>query len=213
VSTVLPDTVEDLAGRARAVRVDVVDTPVAGRGMMSVEEGTVQVLVGDEGPLLARLEPILRRFAGRVVPAGGLGSGAALKLAHNVIVYAGFAATIEAIELARAAGVRTGLVEDVARTSGALGDLAAFAMPFYRHARDDPHGPGEDEMLRGAAELLEKDLADAVDLGRHHGVDLPVARLLRHSGATIFPFDPDADESHRDPTKSAAEWLDDVLRE
>jgi 3-hydroxyisobutyrate dehydrogenase-like beta-hydroxyacid dehydrogenase len=189
LSTVLPATIAVLAARAAERGVHLVDTPVAGRGMFSVGEGTMSVLVGDEGELVARLEPTLLRFASRVVRAGQLGSGAALKLAHNVIVYAGFAAMIEAVELARAAGVRDGLVEDVARTSGALSALSAFHLPVYKHLRDEPHGVDEDQILRVAAALVDKDLADAVALAEAHGLELPIARLLCHSGSAIFQVD------------------------
>lgn len=187
LSTVSPSTIESLAAVAADRGVHLVDTPVAGRGMFSVEEGTMSVMVGDDGDLVTRLEPTLRRFASNVVAAGGLGSGAALKLAHNIVVYAGLAAMIEAVELARAAGVRDGLVENVAQASGALSELDAFTLPFYKHFRDDPHAAEEDEALRVAAALLEKDLADAVALAAEHDVDVPVARLLSHSGDAIFP--------------------------
>jgi len=186
LSTVLPLTIVSLAALAADRGVDLVDTPVAGRGMFSVEDGTMSVFVGDEGELVARLESTLLRFASRVVSTGQLGSGAALKLAHNIVVYAGFAAMIEAVELARAAGVRDGLVEQAAQASGALSELSAFHFPFYKRFRDEPHAAGEDEMLRVAAALLDKDLADAVALGEAYGVALPVARLLSHSGETIF---------------------------
>jgi 3-hydroxyisobutyrate dehydrogenase-like beta-hydroxyacid dehydrogenase len=186
LSTVSPSTIESLAAMAAERGVHLVDTPVAGRGMFSVEEGTMSVMVGDDGELVTRLEPTLRRFASKVVAAGRIGSGAALKLAHNIVVYAGFAAMIEAVELARAAGVHDGLVQDVAHTSGALSELSEFTLPFYEHFRDDPHSADEDEVLRVAAALLEKDLADAVALAATHGVDVPVARLLARSGDAIF---------------------------
>ncbi len=187
LSTVMPATIASLAARASERQVHLVDTPVAGRGMFSVEEGTMSVLVGDDGELFERLQPTLERFGSRILPAGRLGSGAALKLAHNVVVYAGFAAMIEAVELARAAGVREGLVEEVTQASGALSELSAFTLPFYRHFRDDPHTESEDEALNVAAALLNKDLSDAVALGKHCGVSLPVAELLSHSGDKIFP--------------------------
>ena len=44
-------------------------------------------------------------FAARLVHAGPLGAGSALKLAHNVMVYHGYLAVIEAVELGHAAGV------------------------------------------------------------------------------------------------------------
>jgi 3-hydroxyisobutyrate dehydrogenase len=186
LSTVSPSTIESLAATAAVRGVHVVDSPVAGRGMFSVEEGTMSVMVGDDGELVTRLEPTLRRFASKVVAAGRLGSGAALKLSHNIVVYAGLAAMMEAVELARAAGVRDGLVEEVAQASGALSELSAFTLPFYKHFRDDPHVAAENEILRVAAALLEKDLAGAVALAAVHDVDVPVARLLSHFGDAIF---------------------------
>ena len=187
LSTVTPATIEALAPLASERGVDLVDTPVAGRGMFSVAEGTMSVLVGGEGEIVERLRPTLNRFASKVVSAGQLGSGAALKLAHNIVVYAGFAAMIEAVELASAAGVRDGLVEEVAEASGALSDLSAFSLPFYKHFRDDPHAPDEDEILRVTSALVDKDLTDAVKLAQAHGLTLPVAQLLSHSGTRIFP--------------------------
>ena len=77
-------------------------------------------------------------------------------------------------------------MEEVAQSSGALSQLSAFTLPFYTHFRDDPHGADEDEILRVAAALLEKDLADAVALAAAHDVDVPVARLLSHFGDAIF---------------------------
>jgi len=186
LSTVSPSTIESLAATAAERGVHLVDTPIAGRGMFSVEEGTMSVMVGGDEDLVTRLEPTLRRFASKVVATGRLGSGAALKLAHNIVVYAGFAAMMEAVELARAAGVRDGLVEEVAQASGALSKLSAFTLPFYKHFRDDPHNAAEDEALRVAAALLEKDLADAVALAAAHHVEVPVARLLSHFGDSIF---------------------------
>jgi 3-hydroxyisobutyrate dehydrogenase-like beta-hydroxyacid dehydrogenase len=189
LSTVMPATVQALAPLAVERGIDLVDTPVAGKGPFSVQQGTMSVLVGDDGEIVERLRPTLLRFATKVLSAGRLGSGAALKLAHNIVVYAGFAAMIEAVELTRAAGVRDGLLEEVTEASGALSELSAFALPFYKHFRDDPHAPDEDEVLRVTAALVDKDLADAVELAQSHGLTLPVAQLLSHSGTRIFPVE------------------------
>jgi len=189
LSTVLPETIKSLAMMAAQRGVALVDSPLAGHGMFSVADGTMSALVGDDGPAFERLRPTLLRFASNVVPAGGLGSGAALKLAHNIVAYAGIAAMVEAMELARAAAVRDGLVETIAGRSGALSELGAFAVPFYKHFRDDPHAPEENEMLQVAAALLEKDLSDAVALGISYEVELPLASFLSHMGGRIFQVD------------------------
>jgi 3-hydroxyisobutyrate dehydrogenase-like beta-hydroxyacid dehydrogenase len=187
LSTVKPSTISSLAQLSTARGVALVDSPLAGRGMFSVEEGSMTALVGDDGKVFERLEPVLGRFSSQVLPAGGLGSGAALKLAHNVVVYAGFAALIEAEELVLAAGVREGLLEEVAGLSGAISDLSAGYLQYYKHFRDDPHSEFEDEALKVAAALLDKDLSDAVALAESFGLSLPVASLLSHAGAKVFP--------------------------
>lgn len=189
LSTVLPETVQALATQAAEKGVDIVDTPVAGRGMFSIEEGTMSALVGDDDKLFERIKPVLSLFCSEVIPAGAIGSGAALKLAHNIVVYAGFAAMIEAVELARAAGVSEGLLEKVATSSGALSKLSAFFMPHYQHRRDHPHNKDEDALLQVAAALVEKDLGDAAQLAREHGINLPVAELVSGFGSKIFSTD------------------------
>jgi len=187
ISTVMPSTIISLAEEAAARGVDLVDTPMAGRGMFSVSEGTMTVMVGDQGELVEKLKPTLGHFASRVVPAGRLGSGAALKLTHNMVGYAGFAALVEADKLAEAAGVGDGLLEAVAGASGALSDLSAMYMEFYKRFRDTPHTSEEDAALHVAAALLDKDLGDAVALADSLDIATPVARLLSHSGTTVFP--------------------------
>ena len=48
ISTVLPATIATLAAQAAGRSVALVDTPVAGRGMFSIGEGNMSVLVGDD---------------------------------------------------------------------------------------------------------------------------------------------------------------------
>ena len=187
LATVLPKTVIAIAEQAKQHNVHVVDTPVAGRGQFSIEEGSMSALVGNDGELYRRLEPVLGIFASNIVPAGILGSGAALKLAHNIVVYAGFAAMIEAVDLARAAGVADGLIEEVTKASGAMSRLSALFIPNYQSRRNIHGKTDDDETLRVAAALVEKDLSDALEVARGHDVDLPIAKLISHFGARIFP--------------------------
>ena len=76
LSTVKPSTISSLAALAAEQGVALVDAPLAGRGMFSVEEGSMTAMVGDEGEAFRRLEPVLARSASHVLSVGGLGSGA-----------------------------------------------------------------------------------------------------------------------------------------
>jgi hypothetical protein len=71
--------------------------------------------------------------------------------------------------------------------SGALSELSNGYMKYYKHFRDDPHSEFEDEALKVAAALLDKDLSDAVELAESHDLSLPIAKLLSHAGAKVFP--------------------------
>ncbi len=82
--------------------------------------------------------------------------------------------------------MRDGLVEEVAQASGALSELSGFYLPFYKQLRDEPHAANEEEIIRVAAALLEKDLTDAIALAELHDVAVPIAQLLSHSGEAIF---------------------------
>ena len=70
LATVHPDTVTELASAAAARGVSLVDSPLAGKGAGGLEDRTMWAFVGGD---------------------------AALKLAHNVMVYVGYLATFEAL--------------------------------------------------------------------------------------------------------------------
>ncbi|MBL7501125.1 NAD(P)-dependent oxidoreductase [Frankia sp. CNm7] len=186
LSTVTPETVTRLAAQASARGMHLVDAPLAGQGRASVLDATMSVLVGGPEDVVARLLPTFERFAASVVPTGPIGSGAALKLAHNVMVYLGYAAVVEAVELAAAAGVRDGLVEQVTRHSGTLSAQSEIFLRIYERRR---HGIGteeEDEVMRVSATLLDKDLRHAVAVAREHGQSLPVSELLQGTGENVY---------------------------
>jgi len=189
MATVTPEVVHQLAEQAAAVGIDLVDAPMAGKGEASVRDHSIWVLAGGEAGVVERLRPATDAFAGRLVHAGPLGSGAAVKLAHNVMVYLGYLATLEAVELARAAGVADGLVEEVTRASGTLSDQSAVWLEIYERRRLDPGPPEEEAMLRTSAALLDKDLRHAVELGDRLGVDLPGVRLMVGRGAATYAVD------------------------
>ena len=106
LSTVSPRTIDDLAGATAECGVGLLEVPMAGQGAKSVADASMFVLAGGDDAVRERVRPTLERFA-RVIDTGPLGSGSALKLAHNVMVYVSRIGALEAVELARAAGCAT----------------------------------------------------------------------------------------------------------
>ena len=144
------------------------------------------ILAGGDGEAIDRARPVLEAFAARVVTAGPIGSGSALKLAHHVVVYVSYLAVAEGLALARAAGVGEGLLREVTVASGTLSAQAAVYLEGRESARRDPDDPELARALRTFADLLEKDLRHAVHLARSHGIDLPGSELVSTMGEELY---------------------------
>jgi 3-hydroxyisobutyrate dehydrogenase-like beta-hydroxyacid dehydrogenase len=189
MATIEPEVVHELAGVAGACHVDLIDAPLSGRGVETVRSHTMLVLGGGEAAVVERLRPVVEPALGRLVHAGPLGAGAAVKLAHNVMVYLGYLSTLEAVELARAAGVADGLVREVALASGALSTQSEVWLEIHERRRLDPGDDAEQATFATYAALLDKDLRAAVTLAEASGLDLPGARLMAGRGAATYSVD------------------------
>jgi 3-hydroxyisobutyrate dehydrogenase len=186
LSTVHPDTVGELTAAAAAKGVALVEAPITGQGARSVRDGSVWVLLGGDEAAVARAEPVLSRFAGRVLRTGSLGSAAALKVAHNVMVYVSYLATAEALDFAAALGVSADLVAEVTRASGTLSPQMDIYQEIYERRRTEYGDAEEQRYMRANAALLAKDLGIAIDLADRHGTALPGCSLVSRQAAAIY---------------------------
>jgi 3-hydroxyisobutyrate dehydrogenase-like beta-hydroxyacid dehydrogenase len=136
-STSEPDSTARLRERCAAAGVAFVDAPLS-RTPVEAEAGRLNVMVGADAEVLARLEPVLRCFAENVIHVGGPGAGHTLKLLNNFIAQAVCTATAEAfavgqragidlrklVELISAGPVNSGLFQAMAKTlDGDMGGL------------------------------------------------------------------------------------------
>ena len=185
LSTISSRTIETLAGHAEAAGVGLLEAPMAGQGAKSVADASMFVLAGGDDATRERARPTLERFA-RVLDVGPLGSGAALKLAHNVMVYVSRIGALEAVELARAAGVRDGLVAELTAQTGTLSEQSAVWLGIYEARRRGDTDPAMDENMTVAADLLAKDLRHAVALGAENGIVLPASAVTATAGDQIY---------------------------
>jgi 3-hydroxyisobutyrate dehydrogenase-like beta-hydroxyacid dehydrogenase len=81
-----------------------VDAPLS-RTPVEAEAGRLNVMVGAEPALFARIEPVLKCFAENVFHVGGPGAGHTLKLLNNFIAQAICTATAEAFAVGARARV------------------------------------------------------------------------------------------------------------
>jgi len=185
LSTISGATVAALGEAALAAGVDLLEAPMAGRGAASVADASMFVLVGGDDAARERARPALERFA-RVLATGELGSGAALKLAHNVMVYVTRLGTLEAVELARAAGVADGLLAELTRETGALSDQSDVWLAIHEARYRGETDATLDANMLVAADLLEKDLRHALALGAERGVVLPATAVAATAAERIY---------------------------
>lgn len=174
-STVAPDTPRQLAVVARTYGVGVVDAPVSG-GAMGAADGSLAILVGGDEERVARVRPVLEVMGSKVVHAGPIGAGTAMKLARNLLHFVAFTAATEAQRLAEAAGLDLVALGDVVRHTDAITGGPGAIMH-----RDTTAPPARKDFWYGVLDhvraLGEKDLSLATGLADQLGVEVPLARL------------------------------------
>jgi 3-hydroxyisobutyrate dehydrogenase-like beta-hydroxyacid dehydrogenase len=167
-STVPPATLVLHAARARAAGAGILDAPVSGSVSLA-EAGKLTLMVGGEAADLERARPVLDALAATIFHLGPLGSGAAMKLAVNTVIFGLNEAVAEALVLAEAAGVPRELAYDVLAASAA----GAPFVGYKRAAFLDPDATP----TAFALDLAAKDLRLIADLARTVGVPLPQAAV------------------------------------
>ena len=80
------------------------DAPVA-RTRQAAIDGTLSIMVGGTSECFARIESLLRHMASEVTYCGAAGSGQAVKILNNMILFQTGVALAEALSIARAHGV------------------------------------------------------------------------------------------------------------
>ena len=168
MSTVLPDTIRAIAPAVRARGAGVLDAPVSG-SVGSMLTGELTIMAGGDAADLERARPVLDRLAKRVFHMGELGSGAAMKLAVNTLIYGLNGAIAEGLVLAERNGIDRALAYDVLAASAA----GAPFVVYKRAAFVDPDGTP----VAFSLGLAEKDLRLIGELAEASGTPMPQAEI------------------------------------
>ena len=163
-STVPPDTLASFEAAVRERGSGILDAPVSGSTKLA-ESGQLTIMAGGSAEDLERARPALELVARQVNHVGPLGSGAALKLAVNALIFAINNSVAEALVLAERAGIDRATAYEVFASSAA-------GAPFVGYKRDsfvDPDGTP----VAFSIDLALKDLRLLVDLAERLGVPMP----------------------------------------
>jgi 3-hydroxyisobutyrate dehydrogenase-like beta-hydroxyacid dehydrogenase len=126
-----------------------VDGPV-GRTPLEAEAGKLSTFLGGDPAAIARVRPIVERYADTIIEAGPLGSGHTLKLVNNFISIGTSALVAEAVATASKLGVDLDKLYDVVSAGGANSAMFQMMMPWVLR--------GDDSRLRGPLRIAAKDL-------------------------------------------------------
>jgi 3-hydroxyisobutyrate dehydrogenase-like beta-hydroxyacid dehydrogenase len=157
-SSIAPETCRDLAARAAARGIGLLDTPVV-LGQEAANNGTLTVYCGGEPQWFERARPVLSAFGGRVLHLGGVGSGQIAKTINNLLLWACMSANFEALTLAKQLGVNLpALIEALGHGSGANWSLSRWG--------------------KSTGKWAEKDMDVALELAQAAKVPMPLGALV-----------------------------------
>lgn len=160
-STVPPAVLRRHEPAIRERGAGVLDAPVSGSVALA-ESGKLTLMVGGEAADLEHARPVLEAYGSTIFHLGPLGTGAAMKLAVNTVIFGLNQALAEGLVLAELAGIDRERAYDVLAASA----VGAPYVGYKRAAFLDPEGTP----VAFAADLAAKDLrliaelADAVHL-------------------------------------------------
>jgi 3-hydroxyisobutyrate dehydrogenase-like beta-hydroxyacid dehydrogenase len=166
LSTVTPGTLGRFEAAARDRAVGLLDAPVSG-STATATSGQLTLMVGGDAADLARARPALEPLATSIFHLGPLGTGAAMKLAVNTLIFGLNEAVAEGLVLAERAGIDRAAAYQVLAASAA----GAPYLGYKKAAFVDPeHAP-----VAFSLDLAEKDLRLITGLAASLGLSLPQA--------------------------------------
>lgn len=175
-STVTHDGIQRWARDAAARDLHLIDAPITG-GAAGAEAGTLAYMVGGDTAIVERCRPVFSTSAAKVIHAGALGSGLALKLANNLMTYAAFAAISEGAALAQASGLSLDVLIEVGQANGVVTpQMQAF---ITNRTKVAAAGPAALQQFFGPFGALgKKDLQAALASADQLAVSLPATKHL-----------------------------------
>lgn len=168
MSTVPPDTIAGFEAAVRGHGSGILDAPVSGSTVLA-EAGQLTIMAGGTADDLERARPALDLVSRGITHVGPLGSGAALKLSVNALIFAINNSVSEALVLAERAGLDRAVAYEVFASSAA-------GAPYVQYKRDafvEPDGTP----VAFSFELALKDLQLIVELADRLGVPIPQSRV------------------------------------
>ncbi len=163
-----PPTSRSIAAELRQRGVDFIDAPVSG-GTTAAKAGSLTVMWGGEAAVFERVRPVVEAFGKKIVHAGPVGSGDALKAVNNALLAVHILSTAEGLAVLVKAGVDPKVALEVINASSGRSNSSENLIPQRVLTRAFPR------TFRLA--LLDKDIGIASVLAEDLGARTPVISL------------------------------------
>ena len=173
------------AADGRAKNIHILDAPITG-GANGAEAGTLCYMVGGDEQQLEAIRPIISTSADKIVHAGALGTGIALKLCNNLITYAEFAAMSEATRLAEACGLSVDVLREVGKSNGVINEQMHMMISNRNKLAVNCSEEQMDQYLGPFGRLGRKDLQCAIDTAAELNIQLPATEFVRDMIEDVF---------------------------
>ena len=170
-----PTGTRELAKKLQEKGVTLIDAPVSG-AVPRATTGTLTIMIGGDDPLaIEQVKPVLLAMGNRLFDTGGSGCGHAAKALNNYLGATAFAATSEAVLIAKRFGLDPRTLVDIINVSTGKSFISEVVMK--EHVLDEKFATG---FKLG---LLAKDVKIAEGLGQSVGLDAPLLRLVNERWA------------------------------
>jgi 3-hydroxyisobutyrate dehydrogenase-like beta-hydroxyacid dehydrogenase len=173
-STSEPASTTRLAAALAPRGITLIDAPL-GKTPKDAWEGTLDVMVGGEPDVVARVQPILEAFASRVVPTGPVGTGHTMKLLNNFLSMGYAALYSEALMVGAKAGLTPKVFDSVIR-NGRMD--CAFYQTFFTYVIERDRNAH-----RFTINNAHKDVTYLAGFAQALGVANPMGAAVRNSFA------------------------------
>jgi 3-hydroxyisobutyrate dehydrogenase-like beta-hydroxyacid dehydrogenase len=163
-STIFPSDIQRIAAEAERVGVHVLDAQMSG-GYRGVENRSLCFMVGGDPAILERCRPIMSASGTAIYHLGGIGAGAAAKIAQNTILAGTLAATAEGFAMAQVCELDLEVFQDVIRASAAQSHVADDWLQTWG--------------IRVQPDTYQWILESALRIGKEHNLPLPGSALTK----------------------------------
>jgi 3-hydroxyisobutyrate dehydrogenase-like beta-hydroxyacid dehydrogenase len=168
-STATPVLAQEIGAALGARQMSFLDAPML-KTPQAAWDGTLHLVVGGDGDTLERVRPVLETISEKIVPAGALGNGQAMKLINNAMTLGTHVVVCEALTLARKLDVDLSAML-------AVGDASMASSNKLRELA--PRLIADDHSLSFATDVALKDLTAFSEMAQAAGAMIPACDAAR----------------------------------